>query len=81
MLFYCGLPETDIDFVVMDGPPFGDIVAKECFRCTQFTGSSYVAELLAGVTRGKIKIEDSGFDWKVLGRDVRDIDYVAWTCD
>lgn len=30
---------------------------------------------------GKIKIEDAGFDWKVLGPDVHDFDYVAYTCD
>jgi len=34
MLFYCGLPRSDIDFVVMDGPPFGEVVKTECFRCT-----------------------------------------------
>lgn len=26
-------------------------------------------------------LEDAGFDWKVLGPDVRDMDYVAWQCD
>ena len=26
-------------------------------------------------------LEDAGFDWKVLGPDVADIDYVAWQCD
>lgn len=26
-------------------------------------------------------MEDSGFDWKILGKDVHDFDYVAWTCD
>ena len=32
---------------------------------------------------GKIKIEDAGFDWKVLGPDVdkSQLDYVAWVCD
>lgn len=32
--------------------------------------SSRVAELLAEKLRGKIKIEDAGFDWKILGPDV-----------
>lgn len=27
---------------------------------------------------GKIKIEDAGFDWKILGPDVIEIDYVAY---
>lgn len=26
-------------------------------------------------------LEDAGFDWKVLGPDVSDLDYVAWQCD
>jgi len=30
---------------------------------------------------GKVKIEDAGFDWKILGPDVEDVDYVAWQCD
>jgi len=51
------------------------------FRMTQFTGSSAVAERLAVLTHGKIKIEDAGFDWKVLGPDVGDVEYTAWQCD
>lgn len=33
--------------------------------------------------RGRIKVEDAGFDWKILGPDARpeDVDYVAWQCD
>jgi len=46
-----------------------------------FTGSSNVAEKLAVLTRGKLKVEDAGFDWKILGPDVMDVDYVAWQCD
>lgn len=76
------------------------------------TGSSRVAEALATLLHGKIKIEDAGFDWKVrivrsssmmfayhplrrpptqifntektqqvLGPDVKEFDYVAWTAD
>jgi len=26
-------------------------------------------------------MEDAGFDWKILGPDVADLDYVAWQCD
>ncbi len=35
----------------------------------------------AGVPGGRGFLEDAGFDWKVLGPDVRDVDYVAWQCD
>ena len=27
------------------------------------------------------QIEDAGFDWKILGPDVNDFDYVSWVCD
>jgi 1-pyrroline-5-carboxylate dehydrogenase len=40
---------------------------------------------LAKVLRGKIKLEDGGYDWKILGPDVPkkqvQIDYVAWQSD
>ena len=37
---------------------------------TVFTGSSKVAEHLARELNGKIRIEDAGLDWKILGPDV-----------
>ena len=46
-----------------------------------FTGSSTVAEHLSKAFSGKVKIEDAGYDWKILGPDVGDVDYVAWQCD
>jgi 1-pyrroline-5-carboxylate dehydrogenase len=48
---------------------------------TLFTGSSKVAEKLALDLKGRIKLEDAGFDWKILGPDVQNEDYVAWVCD
>ena len=51
------------------------------FRMVQFTGSSKVANHLAELLKGRIKIEDAGFDWKLLGPDVRDLDYVSYVCD
>jgi len=29
----------------------------------------------------QVFLEDAGFDWKVLGPDVAEPDYVAWQCD
>lgn len=43
---------------------------------TLFTGSSRVADLLAVDLKGRIKLEDAGFDWKVLGPDVQEVFYV-----
>ena len=51
------------------------------FRNTLFTGSSKVGNHLTNVLNGKIRLEDAGFDWKILGPDVpNDVaqDYVAW---
>jgi len=39
-------------------------------RNTLFTGSSKVGEHLAKLLNGKIKLEDGGYDWKILGPDV-----------
>jgi len=36
---------------------------------TLFTGSQAVGDKLIGVTGGRIKLEDAGFDWKILGPD------------
>jgi acyl-CoA reductase-like NAD-dependent aldehyde dehydrogenase len=44
-------------------------------------GSKRIAEMLATNLRGKVFLEDAGFDWKILGPDVSDVDYVAWQCD
>lgn len=41
-------------------------------------GSSTVAERLSKLTNGKVKIEDAGYDWKILGPDVNNLEYVAW---
>ena len=42
-------------------------------RMTLFTGSSRVAEKLAVDLKGRIKLEDAGFDWKILGPDVQEV--------
>jgi len=81
LLHHCGMPREDADLIHCGGSAMGALVASAPFRLTQFTGSSAVAESLAVATAGKVKIEDAGFDWKVLGPDVGDQAYVAWTCD
>lgn len=42
---------------------------------TLFTGSSRVADKLAVDLKGRIKLEDAGFDWKILGPDVQEVSY------
>lgn len=85
LLHHCGLPKTDIDFLNAGGAVTNDFLVRSQPRVTQFTGGCEVAEKLALDLRGKIRIEDAGFDWKILGPDVptsrEGFDYVAFTCD
>jgi 1-pyrroline-5-carboxylate dehydrogenase len=80
-LHYCGMPKEDLDLIHCDGPVMEKILTKSNVRMTQFTGSSNIAERLAVKLHGKVKLEDAGFDWKILGPDPHDIDGVAWNCD
>eukprot|EP01029_Cantina_marsupialis_P028412 TRINITY_DN776130_c0_g1_i1.p1 TRINITY_DN776130_c0_g1~~TRINITY_DN776130_c0_g1_i1.p1 ORF type:complete len:546 (+),score=183.75 TRINITY_DN776130_c0_g1_i1:23-1639(+) len=77
----CGLPASEIDLLHCGGRVVGELIAEGPFRVSQFTGSSGVSEQLASSTRGKVRVEDAGFDWKILGPDVQEFDYVAWQCD
>jgi len=81
LLIDCGMDPADMDFLNCRGPVAQEVITQTPVRLTQFTGSSRVGELLCEVTNGKVRLEDAGFDWKVIGPDVADIDYVAWQCD
>ncbi|CAK74069.1 unnamed protein product (macronuclear) [Paramecium tetraurelia] len=81
LLHLAGLPPTDCDLIHCDGPQMESLLKKSNFRLLQFTGSSGIAERLCNVMNGKIKIEDAGFDWKILGPDVIEFDYVAYQSD
>ena len=81
LLHDCGLDPTDVDLLNGRGPVAERLILDADVPLTQFTGSAAMAERLAEATRGKVRIEDAGFDWKVLGPDVGDFDYVAWQCD
>lgn len=80
-LHYCGMPLEDVNLLNGTGEAMEFLVRKQVFRNIQFTGSSAVSEKLCDITKGKVKVEDSGYDWKVLGPDVHEMEYVAWTCD
>uniref|UniRef100_A0A7N0VMU1 Aldehyde dehydrogenase domain-containing protein n=2 Tax=Kalanchoe fedtschenkoi TaxID=63787 RepID=A0A7N0VMU1_KALFE len=81
LLHTCGLPIEDVDFINSDGPTMNKLLLEANPSMTLFTGSSRVAEKLAVDLKGRIKLEDAGFDWKILGPDVQEEDYVAWVCD
>jgi 1-pyrroline-5-carboxylate dehydrogenase len=78
---HCGMDPTDVDFLNCRGPVAQKVICDTPVRLTQFTGSSKVGEMLSKATHGKVKLEDAGFDWKILGPDVDQVDYVAWQCD
>lgn len=82
MLHYCGLPKEDIDFMHGDGPVIEQVLKKGNANLTVFTGSSIIGEHLMKKLNGKVRLEDGGYDWKILGPDVpkdqKEIDYVAW---
>ncbi|XP_059441463.1 probable aldehyde dehydrogenase isoform X3 [Corylus avellana] len=81
LLHYCGLPVDDVDFINSDGKAMNKLLLEANPRMTLFTGSSRVADKLAVDLKGRIKLEDAGFDWKILGPDVQEEHYVAWVCD
>ncbi|CAH9095842.1 unnamed protein product [Cuscuta epithymum] len=81
LLHHCGLPLEDVDFLNSDGETMNKLLLEGKPRMTLFTGSARVAEKLAGDLKGRLKLEDAGFDWKILGPDVYEVDYVAWVCD
>ncbi|QCD80888.1 probable aldehyde dehydrogenase [Vigna unguiculata] len=81
LLHSCGLPVEDVDFINSDGKTMNKLLMEANPRMTLFTGSSRVAEKLAVDLKGRVKLEDAGFDWKILGPDVHQEDYIAWVCD
>ncbi|MBT8091447.1 MAG: aldehyde dehydrogenase family protein [Gammaproteobacteria bacterium] len=85
MLFHCGLSPSDIDLVHCRGERMGNLIdsAAADIRMLQFTGSSSVAERVTASVNGRVRIEDAGFDWKIIGPDYdeRWLDYVAWQAD
>lgn len=84
LLLACGLPKEDIILVHSDGHNTEKIITNSDLKMTLFTGSSKVAHHLSTALNGRIKIEDAGLDWKILGPDVpnqKRIDYIAHMID
>ncbi len=85
MLIHCGLSADDIDLIHCRGEKMGELIdsAADQIRLVQFTGSSTVAERVSTAVNGKVRLEDAGFDWKIIGPDFDHdwLDYVAWQSD
>jgi 1-pyrroline-5-carboxylate dehydrogenase len=70
LLLACGMPPGDVNFLHTNGENMEHLISQINLRMTLFTGSSKVADRLSKLLHGKIKVEDAGFDWKVLGPDL-----------
>lgn len=85
LLVHCGLSPDDIDLIHCRGERMGELLeeVKDRVRMVQFTGSGIVAETIARQVNGAVRLEDAGFDWKIVGPDYDEqwLDYVAWQSD
>lgn len=85
LLIHCGLSKQDIDLIHCRGEIMGQLIdsAADQIRMVQFTGSSGVAERVSASVNGRVRLEDAGFDWKIIGPDFDELwlDYVAWQSD
>ena len=85
LLLACGMPQGDVIFLHTNGENMEYLIQEINLRMTLFTGSGKVAEKLSKLLHGRIKVEDAGYDWKVLGPDVpkdpAEIDFVAQISD
>ncbi len=83
LLDYCGAYSDSLVYIHTDGPNMHEIltILKKHLRILHFTGSSKIAHQLGILLDGKIRCEDSGFNWKLLGPDVSDLEYIASQCD
>ena len=86
MLIHVGLPASDLDLLYSNGPVMNKVLVDADTRMCLFTGSQGVAERLVIDLKGKIKLEDAGFDWKILGPDVppensKNYDFAVWQAD
>lgn len=81
LLICSGLPAEDIDLIHCRGSEMGKLLeaGRDKIRLVQFTGSSGVAERISTLMNGAVRLEDAGFDWKVIGPDydAKWLDYVA----
>ena len=56
------MPLTDVNLLNGNGEGIENLIRKNAFRMIQFTGSSKIANRIAEISKGKVRIEDAGFD-------------------
>jgi len=71
LLLHCGMPKDDMLLIHCSGEVMEKLVTvgmpDPLIQLTQFTGGSDTARRLLRLTEGRCKIEDAGFDWKIMG--------------
>lgn len=79
----CGMPASDVDLLYSSGAVCNELLLRSQPRSTMFTGSQHVAEKLTRDMKGRVRLEDAGFDWKLLGPDPHNcnVEHVAWQSD
>ncbi|OWK26932.1 MAG: hypothetical protein US76_02385 [Parcubacteria group bacterium GW2011_GWA2_38_13b] len=89
LLLACGMPADDMALIHCGGSVMEKLVTATdedgelIIQMNQFTGGSDVAHRLLKLTAGRVKIEDAGFDWKIIGPDVDDnmVGFIATQSD
>jgi len=81
LLHFVGLPMDDCDMIYCRGPVMNDLVVRGNSRMCLFTGSQHIADKLTQDLNGRVKLEDAGFDWKIMGPDPDEVPYNVWQCD
>ncbi len=66
LLLEAGMPQEDLLFINGCGKVINDFLLASQPRNTLFTGSTHIAEKLLTDLMGRVKIEDGGFDWKII---------------
>lgn len=89
LLLACGMPKNDMTLIHCGGNVMEKLITAAdedgelIIRMNQFTGGSDVAHKLLKLTAGRVRIEDAGFDWKIIGPDVdlKMLDFIAAQSD
>ena len=70
LMLHCGAPKMDVDVIHCDKEIMGEALDRIKPRMTLSRHPLRTPDELAIKLKGKVKLEDAGFDWKILGEDV-----------
>ena len=65
-----GLPRQDVDFIHCSGNVMETLLLQNNVRMIKFTGSNRKDWPR---NEGKVKLEGGGFDWKIIGKKIREM--------